>query len=117
MTVHTITLRDWQCGDEPRTILWDDEAGTVSGTYSGLADIRQALDAPKPVGVGVAGRVWSLSDPAHVPAEFLVLLYIAHWPVLDPPLRETLPAIFDGVSMAPGEPDEDSYDGRGKRLT
>ena len=115
MAVHTITLPDWRCGDEPRTILWDDEAGTVSGTYSGLAHIRRALDAPKPVGVGVAGCVWSPRDPAHDPAEFLVLIYIAHWPALYPPLRETLPAVFDGVSMAPGESDEDLYDEHGKR--
>ena len=47
--------------------------------------------------------------------EFLVLLYIAHWPALYPPLRETLPAVFDGVPMAPGQPDEDLYDGRGRR--
>ena len=45
-----------------------------------------------------------------------MLLYIAHWPALYPPLRETLPAVFDGVSMAPGEPDEDLYDERGRRL-
>ena len=45
-----------------------------------------------------------------------MLLYIAHWPVLDPPLRETLPSIFDGVELLPGEPDEDLYDERGRRL-
>ena len=116
MAVHAITLSDRRRDDEPRTILWDDEAGTVSGTHSGLPRIRRALDAAKPVEVGVAGRVWQLSDPALEPAEFLVLLYIAHWPVLDPPLRETLPAVFDGVRMAPGEPDEDLYDERGRRL-
>ena len=43
-----------------------------------------------------------------------MLLYIAHWPVLDSPLRETLPAIFDGVELLPGEPDEDLYDERGR---
>lgn len=116
MAVHTITLPAWMRSDELRTIVWDDEAGTVSGTHSGLPRIRRALDAPKPVEVGVCGRVWNLRDPAHDPAEFLVLLYIAHWPVWDSPLRETLPAIFDGVQPPPGEPDEDLYDENGKRL-
>ncbi len=81
----------------------------------GTADTYWRLIRGQPVEVGVAACVWSLRDPAHDPAEFLVLLYIAHWPALYPPLRETLPAVFDGVSMAPGEPDEDLYDERGKR--
>ena len=97
-------------------IPWNDEAGTVSGAHSRLPDIHRALDAPEPVGVGVAGCVWRLSDPAHDPAEFFVLLYIAHWPALYPPLRETLPAIFDGVELPPGEPDEDLCDEHGRRL-
>ena len=56
-----------------------------------------------------------LRDPAHDPAEFLVLLYISHWPVWNSPLRETVPAAFDGVEPPPGEPDEDLYDETGKR--
>lgn len=116
MTVHVITLPDMLRGDEPRTILWDDEAGTVSGTHSSLLDIRQALDAPKPVEVGVAGRVWSLRDPAHDPAEFLVLLNMAHWEILTAPYREGLPAIFDGVELPPGESDEELFDEHGRRM-
>lgn len=116
MAVHTITLPDELRGAEPRTILWDDAAGTVSGTHSGLPNIRRALEAPGPVEAGTAGQVWRLRDPGRDPAEFLVLLYIAHWPALFPPLREGLPAIFDGVEMAPGEPDEELFDGRGRRL-
>ena len=81
----------------------------------GTADTYWRLIREQPVEVGVAACVWSLRDPAHDPAELLVLLYIAHWPALYPPLRETLPAVFDGVSMAPGEPDEDLYDERGKQ--
>ncbi len=116
MAVHAIALPDVLRGGEPRTILWDDAAGTVSGTHTALAGIRDAFDAPKPVEAGVAGQVWRLRDPARDPAEFLVLLYIAHWPALFPPLRETLPAIFDGVEMPPGEPDEELFDGRGRRI-
>ncbi len=62
-------------GDESRMIVWDEEAGTVSGTHSVLARVRRALDTPKAVEAGVVGRVWSLGDPA----EFLVLLHIAYW--------------------------------------
>ena len=103
-------------GDEPRTILWDDEAGTVSGTHSRLPDIRRILAGSKPVEEGVCGCVWRLRDPAHDPAEFLILLHISHWPVWEAPLRETLPAVFDGVQPPPGEPDEDHYGAAGKRL-
>lgn len=116
MAVHIITLPDGIGSDDLRTIVWDDEAGTVSGTHHNLPYIRRIFAAPKPVEVGVCGRVWRLRDPAHDPAEFLVLLYISHWPVLDPPLRETLPAIFDGVELPAGEQDEDLYDESGKRL-
>ena len=109
-------LPDYRRGGDPRTILRDAEAGTVSATHVELPYIRKVFAAPKPVEVGVAGRVWRLSDPAHDPAEFLVLLYIGHWPVLDSPLRERLPAIFEGVRLPPGEPDEDLYDRDGNRL-
>ena len=77
---------------------------------------RRIFAAPKPVEVGVCGRVRRLRDPAHDPAEFLVLLEVTYWPALVSPLRETLPAILNGVSMPPGEPDEDLYDENGKRL-
>ena len=116
MTVHAITLPDMLRGEEPRTILWDDEAGTVSGTHHDLPDIRRVFAAPKPVEVGVCGRVWRLRDPAHDPAEFLALLHISYWPVWNSPLRETLPAVFDGVQPPPGEPDEELYGADGKRL-
>ena len=33
MTVHTTRLPDMLYGDEPRTILWDDEAATVEGDH------------------------------------------------------------------------------------
>ena len=115
MAVHTITPPDMLRGDEPRAMLWDDEAGAVSGTHYDLPYIRQVFAAPKPVEVGVCGRVWRLRDPAHDPAKFLILLYISHWPVWSSPLRETLPAVFDGVQPPPGEPDEDLYGADGKR--
>ena len=55
-----------------------------------------AVLGAQPVTVG-HGAVWDLRDPAHDPAEFLVLIEQAHWPALRLPMRETLPPVFGGV--------------------
>ena len=112
MTVHTIVMPDDAHGEEPRRIVWDDEAGTVEGNHYRVPDIQRIIDAPKPVEVG-AGHVWRLRDPGHDPAEFLVLLFNDYWPILDEPLRSTLPPIFDGVVLPKGEPGEELYDENG----
>ncbi len=49
----------------------------------------------------------------HDPAEFLLLLGNAYWPILREPLRSTLPPIFDGVEVPEGERGEDLYDENG----
>ena len=59
MTVHTIMLLDMMHGRESRSVVWDDEAGTVTGEHSKapwmqrvLADPPPALDAdgnPRPM--------------------------------------------------------------------
>ncbi len=41
-------------------------------------------------------------DPGHDPAEFLWLLVISFFPILDEPRRSTLPPVFDGVELSPG---------------
>ena len=89
-------------GRELRTIIWDDEAGTVEGNHSDIAFFRRTFAAPKPVTCGDPGTAWDLNDPAHDPAEFLVLLWVAYARIEDEPLRSTLPAIFDGVDFPPG---------------
>ena len=106
MAIHTITLPAGMRDDTPRTVVWDDEAGTVEGDHYDVPWMRKVLADAKPVTVGTPGRVWDLRDPGHRPDEFLVLLYIAHWPVLSEPLRSTLPPVFDGVAGPPGEPAE-----------
>ncbi len=106
MAKHTITIPDRRRGRELRTIVWDDEAGTVSGDHWNVASLRRAFAAAKPVTVGSNGGTWTLHDPAHDPAEFLTVLGNAYWPVLDEPLRSSLPAIFDGVELPPMD-----YDG------
>ena len=88
-------------GREPHTIIWDDEAGTVAGDHSRVAPIRARFDAPKPVTIGGPWGMWDLVDPAHDPVEFLTLLADEYWPILDPLLRETLPAdVYFGCGQA-----------------
>lgn len=116
MAVHTITLPDWMRGDELRTIVWDDEAGTVSGTHSDVAELQRVFDAPKPVTIGDEGGTWDLQDPAHDPAEFLTALGNAFWPALREPLRSTLPEVFDGLEPLEADPGEILYNPDGSVL-
>ena len=109
MAKHRIRIPDWQRGQELRSIVWDNEAGTVDGDHSQIGWIGEMLASSKPVIVGDAGRIWALSDPGRDPAEFLVLIRDIHWPALAPPLRDTLPPVFDGVAMSPGEPTENPF--------
>ena len=111
MAKHTIIYPDRVRGREPRSIVWDDGAGTVAGDHFDVGNLRGLLSAPKPVTVGDPGGIWRLNDPAHNPAEFLCLLYQMYWPILDEPLRSTLPPVFDGVELPPMEPPDTDQDG------
>jgi len=64
--------------------------------------MQRTLAAPKPVNRSREGRVLYLDDPGHDPADFLRLLSAAFWPILQEPLRSTLPPVFDGVEPSPG---------------
>ena len=61
--------------------------------------IRERFGAPKPVTIGGPWGMWDLVDPAHDPVEFLTLLFDVYWPIQHPPLRETLPAVFDRLAV------------------
>ncbi len=103
MAVHTIMLPDRMHGREPRSVIWDDEAGTVTGEHYDVPEMQWTLAATPPIEMrDVMGTV-TLSDPGHDPADFLVLLGRAYWPVLEEPLRSTLPPVFDGVELTPME--------------
>ncbi len=117
MATHEIRLPDRVRDRELRTISWDDEAGTVSGDHFKVEYLRDILAAPKPVTVGGVGATWDLEDPGHRPEEFLVLLYMVWWPVLNPEYRNTLPAIFDDIPFPAGEPAEELYDEHGNLMT
>lgn len=116
MAIHTIMLPDMTKGREPRSIVWDDEAGTVEGDHFDVRYLKRVLAAPKPVTVG-AGHIWHLRDPGHDPSEFYLLLCLAYWPIEKEPLRSTLPPVFDGVEAPEGEPGEELYDEHGNLMT
>ena len=99
MTVHTIMLPDRMHGREPRSVIWDDEAGTVTGEHYDVPWMQEALAATPPIEVVDGMRAVTLHDPGHDPADFLRLLWRAYWPVENEPLRSTLPPVFDGVVM------------------
>ncbi len=108
-TTRNRPIPDRSKGRELRSILWDDEAGTVSGDHSEVGWIAGVFAAPKPVRIGGTGRFWDLSDPAHDSSEFLALIHDIYWPALGEPLRSALPLVFDGVDPPPGEAGEELY--------
>ena len=116
MARHVITIPDLMAGRELRTIVWDNEAGTVEGTHYDIEYIQRIFDAPKPVTAGDPGLAWDLTDPAHDPAQFLVLLWVSYNGIRREPLRSTLPPIFDGVDFPPGGKGETLYDEDGNIL-
>ena len=116
MARHVITIPDLMAGRELRTIVWDNEAGTVEGTHYDIEYIQRIFDAPKPVTAGDPGLAWDLTDPAHDPAQFLVLLWVSYNGIRREPLRSTLPPIFDGVDFPPGGSGETLYDEDGNIL-
>ena len=101
MTVHTIMLPDMRQYDAPRSVIWDDEAATVTGEHSKVPWMQEVLAATPPIVMGDVMGTITLHDPGHDPADFLVLLWRAYWPMLKEPLRSTLPPVFDGVEMTP----------------
>ena len=78
MTVHAIDKLDFDAGDEPRRIYWDDETGEVSGDHSDVPDIRKTMARAVRDGyLPAMNGHWDLRDPRRNPAEFLVVLV---WP-------------------------------------
>ena len=98
MAQHTIMFPDIMVGRELRSIVWDDEAGTVEGEHSRLDRIREALAEPTPLVIPSIAASWTLNDPAHDPADFLALLYRR----IDDRAVRNLPPVFDGIEPTPG---------------
>ena len=95
-------LPDHVHGGELRSIVRDDEVGTVSGDHCGVVDgdFRNILDRSKPMDVGGPRGYRKLLDPAHDPAGFLIIFYPFNDRILDEPLRSTLSPVFDGKCCA-----------------
>ncbi len=90
-------------------LLREVETGEVSGDHFNVRRIRATIETA-PVERGDGGRVWLLEDLGRNPAEFLTMLSILDWHILDrPELRATLPAVFDGVGLPSGEKAENLY--------
>ena len=107
MTVHAIDKPDHFAGDEPRRILWDDEAGEVSGDHSDVPRLRETLARAELDGhlPHMEGR-WPMRDPRRDPAEFVVALFWPGSPRMDelpPSLRGVEPAAFVEYGLSPGE--------------
>ena len=96
MTVHTIRLPDMRYGDEPRTILWDDEAATVKGDHSKVSAMQAMIDDAPTEFVNETCTI-PLKDPGRDPREFWHLLISAFYPVAREPLRSTMPAVLRDV--------------------
>ena len=99
-----------------RSIVWDDEDGTVEDDHIAVDSFKRVFAADKPVTVGDTGLAWDLTDPAHDPAQFLAVLWSVHAPALVEPLRSTLPTVFDGVDLPPDGTGEILYDEDGSEL-
>lgn len=81
---------------ELRSIVWDDEAGTVSGDHFEVQWIQSMLSRRWPRTVSFPPVV-RLEDPAHDPRDFWWLLHVVYWPMMEPPLDVGLPRILREV--------------------
>ena len=76
MATHTIKMRDWR-HDEPRTIVWNDETGEVSGDHGDVQGVRDMIErAERAGGVLTHCGFWRLADTRHDPACFVAVLLL-----------------------------------------
>ncbi len=104
MARHTLMVPDRSRGRELRSIIWDNEKGTVEGYHSDVPYFKEAFVAPKPFISGGPSPIYALDDPAHDPRDFWVLLIDVYWPMMDEPLRSTLPEILRNTEPRQPEP-------------
>ena len=103
---HTIHIADIFAADAPKSIVCDDEAGTVSGDHSAVPKIAAHFEN-QPVTFSGAPGVLVLNDPAHRPEDFVQLLRRAagmSWDVSDlpEPLRSVTPTSWDIPELPDG---------------
>ncbi len=102
---HSIKYPDGRFGDELRTIIWDDEAGTVEGDHSRVTEIQWICDDD---GIDVISRPWGvliLDDVPHNPQHFLSSLNDPY-PGFEIDPRAVLPDSLKGIEplVPPYEP-------------
>ncbi len=104
---HAIKMQDVMRGRELRTIVWDDEAGTVDGDHWDVQWLRETLARPAPVRLSDVAIHVTLRDPAHSAPDFLALIFgIRDNNVPDPELPDSLagvePTPWIGRPLEPG---------------
>ena len=107
MTVHTIQLPDWRNGADGalRTLVWDDEAGTVSGDYSQVDDIREFFRRPERWTAGDPTGVLQFKDPRHIPEDFKGMIVLVECPAVADLARIVWPPTLAGVTPTPPDPE------------
>ena len=102
MATHTIRYRDWRRRDEPRTIVWNDETGEVSGDHGDVPRLRRMMEKAVHDGyLSTEGSWVDVRDPRHDPADFLAVL---RWAIGTRTFkRVVLPPALRGVEPTHGQ--------------
>ena len=101
-----IRMPDAWRGGEPREIVWNQDAGTVSGNHSCVdtarprgPQLREWIDNAIANG-GVIPQMngyWTVEDPWRVPQDFLLVLWLLLQPDFDPDAVPEALRVGDGV--------------------
>ena len=102
---HTIKYPDGRFGDELRTIIWDDEAGTVEGDHNMVPVLKLICEGN---GVACISQPWGalvVDDVPHNPQHFLSILNDPY-PRFEIDPRAVLPDSLKGIEplVPPYEP-------------
>lgn len=103
---HTIQFPNGRFEDELRTIVWDDEAGTVEGDHDLVPTLQLVCESDAPCVISRQWGVLHLDDVAHNPQHFLSALCGGHQEGRVPPAA-VLPDALKGIEpLFPEAPPE-----------
>lgn len=100
--IHEFHIPDGMHGGELRSVVWDDDAGTVEGSHYGVAELRRSIAAAPLTITFVAGAL-SLDNPARSAPDFLALLWSICY---SPTVMDHTPASLADVEPTPWVIDE-----------
>ena len=102
--IHRFRMPDFSQGGEPREIVWNDDAPSVTGDHYQVAELRDKLANASDVGK-ISHYAWwcPTPDPWRDPAQFLVVLQTVLQARYDP---SGVPASLRGVVAARRRPIE-----------